>query len=83
MPRGVVPVAAFWNLSADAHDEAGEQDIITPEYFVLARRPRPLGSKYRPFEQQPPFGSVLMHWRVVKAIGTGLPYTLGSCRSAS
>ena len=35
MPRGT----ALLNLSADAHAEAGEQDIFTPEYFVFARKP--------------------------------------------
>ena len=39
MPRGTARVAALLNLSADAHVEAGEQDIFTPEYFVLARKP--------------------------------------------
>ena len=35
MPRGTARVAALLNLSADAHAEAGERDIFTPEYFVL------------------------------------------------
>ena len=39
MPRGTARVAALLNLSADAHAEAGERDIFTPEYFVFARKP--------------------------------------------
>jgi sterol 24-C-methyltransferase len=39
MPRGTASVAALLNLSADAHAEAGECDIFTPEYFILARKP--------------------------------------------
>ena len=39
MPRGTARVAALLNLSADAHARAGEQNIFTPEYFVLARKP--------------------------------------------
>ena len=31
--------AALLNLSADAHAQAGERDIFTPEYFVLASKP--------------------------------------------
>ena len=36
---GTARVAALLNLSADAHAEAGERDIFTPEYFVFARKP--------------------------------------------
>ena len=39
MPRGTARVAALLNLSGNAHAEAGERDIFTPEYFVLARKP--------------------------------------------
>ena len=39
MPRGTASVAALLNLSADAHAEAGECDIFTPEYFILVRKP--------------------------------------------
>ena len=44
MPRGTARVAALLNLSADAHAQAGERNIFTPEYFVLARKPKSLGS---------------------------------------
>ena len=39
MPRGTARVAALLNLSADAHAEAGECDIFTPEYFIFCRKP--------------------------------------------
>lgn len=39
MPRGAARVAALLNLSGDAHVEAGELRIFTPEYFILARKP--------------------------------------------
>ena len=39
VPRGAARVAALLNLSADAHAEAGELGIFTPEYFVFARKP--------------------------------------------
>ena len=39
MPRGAARVASLLNLSADAHAEAGEHGIFTPEYFVFARKP--------------------------------------------
>ena len=39
MPRGTARVAALLNLSGDAHVQAGEQGIFTPEYFIFARKP--------------------------------------------
>ena len=39
MPRGTGRVAALLNLSGDAHAQAGELGIFTPEYFVFARKP--------------------------------------------
>ena len=39
VPRGTSRGAALLNLRADAHAEAGERDIFTPEYFIFARKP--------------------------------------------
>ncbi|MYH47942.1 MAG: methyltransferase domain-containing protein [Gammaproteobacteria bacterium] len=39
VPRGTARCAALLNLSADAHANAGEIGIFTPEYFVFARKP--------------------------------------------